>query len=609
MRDVVIAPDIAPPVGRGVCSDWMRMALLCPAALASLTIAGGVPLAVAGASSTAATVLVVSSTSDAVNGDVSSSSALVAHPGSDGISLREAITAADRSSGTQVITFAPALAGKTIAPTRPVPAITHDNTSVIGLTTADGQPAVSLDAGRVGHPALLIVAASGIAIEHLRIVDVRVPGSDGITVWAGWPDKKHPGELHLHDVRIDSNILDNTGVASGQQIALQIGTPDGEKGLPTGASLANITVAHNLILGFNGDGTLVGLDGTKGSITGLSFEENTYRDGTGAMDPALEIASFSANTITGTRIIGNTFTNNANGIWIEGGFGSASSNTVSGTVIAQNILDRTALVVSAGAGSATGNTVVNTEISNNVVTGYPQSYASIWVVGGGDSATGNRVTDLRFINDTVAFNNGGLVIDNGSPGNQVSGVVTQNSIFWANLGGVTGSGAASFSAAAQSSLIGVDPHFISAQDLHLQAGSPAIDAGTASGTPAADLENGVRIGAPDIGAYEFGATPRPTLDVLVDQVGGAGTVASTPSGITCQTSCQSAFDENTQITLLATASKGSRFTGWSGACTGSGSCTLDLSAAASVVATFAAAPVPKCKKGQKSTRAHPCRKT
>jgi hypothetical protein len=39
-------------------------------------------------------------------------------------------------------------------------------------------------------------------------------------------------------------------------------------------------------------------------------------------------------------------------------------------------------------------------------------------------------------------------------------------------------------------------------DLHLQAGSPAVDAGSAEGAPSEDAEGRPRGGVPDIGAYE-----------------------------------------------------------------------------------------------------------
>lgn len=47
--------------------------------------------------------VVVSTTADALNGVVSSLSALKAKPGRDGISLREALSAADRTGGSPTV--------------------------------------------------------------------------------------------------------------------------------------------------------------------------------------------------------------------------------------------------------------------------------------------------------------------------------------------------------------------------------------------------------------------------------------------------------------------------------------------------------------------------
>lgn len=55
---------------------------------------------------------------------------------------------------------------------------------------------------------------------------------------------------------------------------------------------------------------------------------------------------------------------------------------------------------------------------------------------------------------------------------------------------------------------------------------------------------------------------------------GSGTVTSSPSGITCGTSCSHGYPYGTSVTLTANAAKGSRFSGWSGACTGTGGCAL-----------------------------------
>lgn len=67
---------------------------------------------------------------------------------------------------------------------------------------------------------------------------------------------------------------------------------------------------------------------------------------------------------------------------------------------------------------------------------------------------------------------------------------------------------------------------------------------------------------------------------------GTGTVASSPAGINCGTDCSESYPQNTIITLTASRATGSSFAGWSGACSGTESCTVTMDAAKSVTATF-----------------------
>ncbi len=67
---------------------------------------------------------------------------------------------------------------------------------------------------------------------------------------------------------------------------------------------------------------------------------------------------------------------------------------------------------------------------------------------------------------------------------------------------------------------------------------------------------------------------------------GSGSVSSSPSGITCPTTCSANFASGTVVTLTAKATAGSTFAGWTGACSGTGTCSLTMSAAKSVTATF-----------------------
>jgi hypothetical protein len=67
---------------------------------------------------------------------------------------------------------------------------------------------------------------------------------------------------------------------------------------------------------------------------------------------------------------------------------------------------------------------------------------------------------------------------------------------------------------------------------------------------------------------------------------GSGTVTSTDSLINCGTDCQETYTLNTQVTLSAAPNTDSTFTGWSGACTGTGQCMVTMSASQSVTAQF-----------------------
>lgn len=67
---------------------------------------------------------------------------------------------------------------------------------------------------------------------------------------------------------------------------------------------------------------------------------------------------------------------------------------------------------------------------------------------------------------------------------------------------------------------------------------------------------------------------------------GAGTVASTPTGIQCGATCNASYSHGAMVTLTATPSTGSDFTGWDGACTGTGDCVVTMDQVRSVSATF-----------------------
>ena len=74
---------------------------------------------------------------------------------------------------------------------------------------------------------------------------------------------------------------------------------------------------------------------------------------------------------------------------------------------------------------------------------------------------------------------------------------------------------------------------------------------------------------------------------------GQGTVSSTPTGIDCGSECEAQYEEATTIALAHSASSGSEFTEWSGACTGTGTCKVKMSEAKAVDARFEPVPTPR----------------
>ena len=88
----------------------------------------------------------------------------------------------------------------------------------------------------------------------------------------------------------------------------------------------------------------------------------------------------------------------------------------------------------------------------------------------------------------------------------------------------------------------------------------------------------------------FSAYPQYTLSVSKSGAGG-GTVTSAPSGINCGATCSANFTVGSGVTLTATPDSSSAFAGWSGGgCSGTGTCTVPMSAAQSVTAVFSDQP-------------------
>jgi len=84
----------------------------------------------------------------------------------------------------------------------------------------------------------------------------------------------------------------------------------------------------------------------------------------------------------------------------------------------------------------------------------------------------------------------------------------------------------------------------------------------------------------------FNQQTQTQTQTLMVGVSGKGTVTSSPAGINCGKTCSANYPTGTAVTLSATPGAGFAFTGWSGACTGTGSCSVSMTTAQTANATF-----------------------
>jgi hypothetical protein len=117
--------------------------------------------------------------------------------------------------------------------------------------------------------------------------------------------------------------------------------------------------------------------------------------------------------------------------------------------------------------------------------------------------------------------------------------------------------------------------------------APSVVVGTVTYNPSPASQNVTVTPGSVTASVIYTQAPATSFTLGVSKTGtGQGTLSSNPSGIDCGTTCSARFSAGASVTLTATPAPDSRFVGWSGACTGSGTCALTMDAAKAVTATF-----------------------
>jgi hypothetical protein len=137
----------------------------------------------------------------------------------------------------------------------------------------------------------------------------------------------------------------------------------------------------------------------------------------------------------------------------------------------------------------------------------------------------------------------------------------------------------------------------------LMPASPAIDAGSSfglatdqrgdsrpvdfTGIPNAAGGNGADIGAFEVQQVCDGqALPSEACHTLLVALAGSGAGSVSGAGIACPGVCSGSYGASSSVSLTATPAAGSTFAGWSGACSGTGTCQVTMTADRAVTATF-----------------------
>ncbi len=639
--------------------------------LRHIAIVSFILLAASAARSAEGATIVVTSVASTVNGDPSSPAALIAYPGPDGISLVEAIAAANNAPGPHTVGFSPALAGQTIHLAHGM-SINRDGISIVGFNDLTGKPSITLDASAVS-PVVFAVLASDFTLSRIRMINLM--GGFGVWVNVGVTGA-YTTPSQSRNITIDGNEFSNADVGTSTAIPVTLGTDSSS----SGAKLLNVIIARNTFTHYRiangtpgGDGVHIHAGGQGSLIQNVLIHGNSFSDlnypielvvdygannriaGTQIFDntivnsdAAINLNMISNGTLTGntiedtviaqntihhsplavmmigglfnatgnsilnTQILNNLITDNLEGdaygiIRLFGGFTGADRNLIDGVRIRNNIFQRNkgpAVAAHGGNNNSNGNTIQNLDIINNLITDNTND-GGISLIAGTNASNQNRLQDVRIINNTIANNGGHAVFamqEAGGIGNVLANVVVANTIFWNNGVDITGvSRARVFSSIIQSpeftgmnGNIASGPGFVDARngDFHLSLGSPAINRGTGTGAPSEDLDCRLRVGTPDIGAYEYGtpsagcAPLSPTYLLTVLRAGvGSGAVTSPTMGVDCGPAC--VVQARAGI-LTAIPSTGSALTRWTGCdSTFALTCTVNtLTAPRTVIATF-----------------------
>jgi hypothetical protein len=375
----------------------------------------------------------------------------------------------------------------------------------------------------------------------------------------------------LDNVTVTSNQITGAGNAFGGAISTI------DSGVPV--TLTNSTVSDNTIAttgagsADQGAGIYTGgpLFLTDSTVSGNTITAGDSRAGAGVFaggQLAIEGSAITANSITGTGDGGGIFTEG-----LTPGPKTITNSTISGNTAPGGSEGGGGLRISKAA------SITSTTFANN---------SSGFAAGSDVSMQGAEVLTFR---NTILASGGSACTSNVGPGHIVSANPGNNIDVGTSCGFGTTNGNQQNTSPLLAALALNAPGTTA---IHaLMPNSPAIDAAEA-GCSAGLIADQRGIVRPQGTACDVGSFELEQWALTVTLAGaGTGSVSSSPAGIACPSDCSDSVPQGLAVTLTATPSSGSTFTGWTSCDSPSGNqCTQTVGADETVTATYAVSPPP-----------------
>jgi hypothetical protein len=489
-------------------------------------------------------IIAVTNNRENVNGDTSCPDSLINNPGPDGISLPEAMIAANNAEGPHSILFDTSLQGTTIELTDGLPCITENFITINADIDSNGVSDITIDGSNSSDGTCFRIFASDINIFGFKILGFSHTGIERVTL------KYNAISAQNNAIAIynwgnnftinDINIVQNT-LTDYQSYGVAIAAAQG----PTQSnnSISDITISRNTIsnTGFKIAVYVVGAiddGGINNIVNGLNISNNIIMGHTNSsllisagnesncQNNRVKNVSISNNNIDGTpvtieivggvgfnatadttskvAIIGNTL--QGGGIQIVGGYTSAHHCSIDSVTVGWNRIFNCAangIKICAGEANADYNTTSSISILNNLIA--KSADAGILCHGEDYQSHDNSIDSVYILNNTIVENGnswaGSINLNSKDASNLIRGVRIVNNIMWNNSGGdcIRGSETpdiVKYSILGDPRYVGSnenfysDPLFVNPANMNyrLQQSSPAIDQGDSISESAGEID-------------------------------------------------------------------------------------------------------------------------